>query len=99
MIQGKDSTCTFSCLPLEVLILFPADSYICRQDDNAREIFIIVHGTAKLLTGEEEHVVVSANNRSFCIGEEAFFNQLKRNCYIRCSWLNFVSLTFLNKEK
>ena len=68
----------------EIILLFPAGSYIWRQDDHAHEIFILAHGTAKILTSDKKELVtVSASNTSFCMGEEQFFNQLRRNFEIR----------------
>lgn len=69
---------------LEILLLFPAASYIWRQGDHAREIFILVHGIAKIFTSDKKELVsVSANKTSFCMGEEQFFSQALRNFDIR----------------
>ena len=64
-------------------MVFPDDSYICRQGDHAHELFILVHGAARLSSNKQELITVSASNKSFCIGEEAFFNVSKRNCDVR----------------
>ena len=64
--------------------MFPAGSYIWRQGDHAREIFILLHGAAKIFTSDKKELVtVSASNSSFCMGEEQFFNQLRRSFDIR----------------
>ncbi|CAB3977483.1 Hypothetical predicted protein [Paramuricea clavata] len=81
----------------EIILLFPAGSYIWRQGDHAREIFILVHGTAKILTSDKKELVtVSASNTSFCMGEEQFFNQLRRNFDIRAESPCLVLI--LNKD-